>query len=966
MIASTKLACVALVLAFAAAQLKPPTPIGGSHSAWADAADAEAPPPLEQQWRAAAPAPAPAPAPAAARAQPRQLVQSGLHDPVGSVQGLITRVLGAQYVPGFALAVIPLAANGNDVFELDSAPGTVIVRGSSGFALAAGLSWYLKYTANCSVSWGRGGSGNNVALPPPASLVAPAKLRMESAVRWRYAYNVCTYGYTMAFWNFTEFEAEIDRLALWGVNLPLAFAAQEATEDRVYRSFGLNSSEINAYLSGPAFLPWQRMGNMRAWGGPLTPDWHVQTKALQVQIVTRMREFGMVPVLAGFAGHVPTALKTHFPNASYTQSSDWCGFDPAKYGADLLLEATDPLFITLGAALNKATLEDFGDPTGKETPVFNADMFNEMVPNESDPAYLAASNAAIFGAMTAANPASVYMMQAWLFHADFWTYDRVKAFLSGVPIGSMIILDLNSEDGPVWNEYDSFFGHSWIWNSLIAYGGRRGIYGNLDAVATSPYRDLNLSATMHGVGFTPEATEIIPSMFDVGMEAGWRSSPIADTSAWMRAWAARRYGTPNGVASPSLAAAYDILSTGAYNSAIDTASLESTPSLADSMSHNTNATGILMALRLFVQAAARGEVDTTTGPWSYDLTDLSRQVFVNLFSDAHAMLGARFSTPNDTAVLASVTSLVALCSGLISELDAALAADQNFLLGHWIADAAAWGGADAEWTSLLVFNARNQITLWGPRGEINDYAAKNGWSGLVGTYYAGRWNILFDAMLVAAEFSQPIDEAGVSAALGEFQTAWGLKTEERPPTAASGASPLALAQALLAAHATVADASAWTALPDTDVALPPRGTAFVHVGVPGQAAVSDDCPFTFHGDGSSLAACEASCLAVDASRCNAVNFSPSTPDCVARVCDDPLHPQLSGGYGDYSYYGLNSTRSALITTAWHRDVGVLSALCAADAACAGFSDSGRLYTAFAGTRAAPGVTLYVKKGQGAV
>jgi hypothetical protein len=175
-------------------------------------------------------------------------------------------------------------------------------------------------------------------------------------------------------------------------------------------------------------------------------------KALQVQIVTRMREFGMTPVLAGFAGHVPAALETHFPNSNFTHSSDWCGFEP-QYGSDTLLEATDALFQTLGAAMNKATLEDYGDPTGQETPIFNADMYNEMEPNSSNLTYLADCNSAVYSAMTAANPASVYMMQAWLFHESFWTYDRVKAFLGGVPIGSMIILDLNSEDGPVWNVY---------------------------------------------------------------------------------------------------------------------------------------------------------------------------------------------------------------------------------------------------------------------------------------------------------------------------------------------------------------------------------------------------------------------------------------------------------------------------------------------------------------------------------
>ena len=553
-------------------------------------------------------------------------------------------------------------------------------------------------------------------------------------------------------------------------------------------------------------------------------------------------------------------------------------------------------------------------------------------------------------------------MQAWLFHDSFWTYDRVKAFLSGVPIGSMIILDLNSEDGPVWNQYDSFFGHSWIWNSLIAYGGRRGIYGNLDAVATSPYRDLNLSATMHGVGFTPEATEMIPAMFDVGMEAGWRSAPIADTAAWMRGWAARRYGTPGGVASPALAAATDLLTAAAYNAAIDTASLEMTPSLLDTMSHNTNATGILAALRLFVAAGAGGEVNASAGPFSYDITDLSRQVLVNIFADAHALLGARFQRG---APLATVQSLVALCAGLITDLDAVLAADGNFLLGTWIADAAAWGGGDAAWTSLLVFNARNQVTLWGPRGEIRDYAAKNGWAGLVGDFYGGRWQILFDAMLAAAEFGTPLDMNAVSAQLSTFETAWGLRTDERPPAVASGASPLTLAAGVLAKYAPPLPAGTWTALPDTDVSVPPRGKAWVNVGQPGDAAVGPDCPFTQHGDGANgLAACQASCLAADASQCNAVNYSPTMQDCVWRVCVDPLHPQLSPGNADYAYWGTNSTGSSFITDAWHTSADVLAALCAADPDCAGFSTAAttgaKLFTDVTQTRSALGTTLYVR------
>ena len=43
----------------------------------------------------------------------------------------------------------------------------------------------------------------------------------------------------------------------------------------------------------------------------------------------------------------------------------------------------------------------------------------------------------------------------------------------------------------------------------------------------------------------------------------------------------------------------------------------------------------------------------------------------------------------------------------------------------------------------FLFSAKNQVTLWGPNGEINDYSARE-WSGLVGDYYYGRWNLYFD------------------------------------------------------------------------------------------------------------------------------------------------------------------------------------------------------------------------------
>jgi hypothetical protein len=115
---------------------------------------------------------------------PSPLLHSGLHDPVGSVQGLIERVLGESYVHSFTLVPIPRdTATGYDVFELDYAAGnrTVVVRGNAGYSLAAGLNWYLKYTLNCSATWGRRAddgslTGNQLsALPRPDALIPPSE-----------------------------------------------------------------------------------------------------------------------------------------------------------------------------------------------------------------------------------------------------------------------------------------------------------------------------------------------------------------------------------------------------------------------------------------------------------------------------------------------------------------------------------------------------------------------------------------------------------------------------------------------------------------------------------------------------------------------------------------------------------------------------------------------------------------------
>lgn len=63
-------------------------------------------------------------------------------------------------------------------------------------------------------------------------------------------------GYSSAWWQWPEWERNIDWMALNGINLALAFTAQEAIWQRLYRDFNLTQEEIDEHLGGPAFLPW--------------------------------------------------------------------------------------------------------------------------------------------------------------------------------------------------------------------------------------------------------------------------------------------------------------------------------------------------------------------------------------------------------------------------------------------------------------------------------------------------------------------------------------------------------------------------------------------------------------------------------------------------------------------------------------------------------------------------------------
>jgi alpha-N-acetylglucosaminidase len=219
----------------------------------------------------------------------------------------------------FTLELLPKNTDGTDLMKLGSKNGKVLLGGTGGVELASALGWYLNDYLNVTFDWSTYGKGQHPLFDPTPSesralpLPLPETSILKSRqVPYSYYMNVCTYGYSLAFAPWSYWEMHIDWMAINGINMPLALAGQEWLWVQIFQEYGITFEEQASFFSGPAFLPWFRMGNVQGWGGPLTMDWIVKQKELKRNSLARMRGLGMKPVLGAFAGYVPEVFAERY------------------------------------------------------------------------------------------------------------------------------------------------------------------------------------------------------------------------------------------------------------------------------------------------------------------------------------------------------------------------------------------------------------------------------------------------------------------------------------------------------------------------------------------------------------------------------------------------------------------------------------------------------------------------------
>lgn len=357
-----------------------------------------------------------------------------------------------------------------ECFELESRGSKIIVRGNSSASIAVGLNHYLKNYCLTTVSWH---ACNPVEMPAVLPRI-DEKVRVESRARERFFLNYCTFGYTMPWWGWTEWERFIDWMALNGINMPLAITGQEAVWYNVWANLGMTDEEIRNYFTGPTYLPWHRMANIDKWNGPLPKEWLDNQIELQRQILARERALNMKPVLPAFAGHVPAELKRLYPEANIQYLGEWAGF--ADTYRCHFLNPEEPLF----AKIQKMFLDEQTRLFGTDH-IYGVDPFNEVDPPSWEPKYLKNVSKNMFNTLKQADPKAEWMQMTWMFYHDKakWTAPRIEALLTGVKKGKMWLLDYHCEKVELWKNTNKFHGQPYIWCYLGNFGGNTTLTGNV-------------------------------------------------------------------------------------------------------------------------------------------------------------------------------------------------------------------------------------------------------------------------------------------------------------------------------------------------------------------------------------------------------------------------------------------------------------------------------------------------------
>ena len=534
-------------------------------------------------------------------------------NPVRSMLERIDKGASKKFVIELVDAKKQGVTDGKDFFELDQKGDKVVVRGNNYVSIASGINWYLKYYAGVHLSW------NMMHAKLPDVLPAVTKKeRHETDLTLRYDFNYCTFSYSMAFWDWNRWEEEIDWMALHGINMPLAAVGHECVWRNMMLRMGYTEEEIGRFIAGPAFLAWWEMNNLEGWGGPLPLNWYKQQEALQKNILRRMREFGMKPVLPGYSGMKPSFAQGNEEcrrNEECRMKNEESKFAKGNHSSlEKSGECADSSFFILHSSLKNSEPADssffilhssfktaessistiqlwngftrpgvimpddkqfdeyaklFYEETRKlygTAEYYSIDPFHEASNLPKDMNIGEAGKKILNTMKDYGNEHSTWVVQGW-------SENPRPEMLDALPNGDVLVLDLFSECRPqygakntIWYRENGYGNHDWAFCMLENFGANVGMHGRMDQLIDNYYtarETERFNRHLKGMGLTMEGSETNPVMYELMCELPWRKERI-DKKKWLRGYVNARYGNL-GAHADKVYAAWEILADGIYN-----------------------------------------------------------------------------------------------------------------------------------------------------------------------------------------------------------------------------------------------------------------------------------------------------------------------------------------------------------------------------------------------------------------
>ncbi|MEG1462317.1 MAG: alpha-N-acetylglucosaminidase C-terminal domain-containing protein, partial [Anaerorhabdus sp.] len=355
--------------------------------------------------------------------------------------------------------------------------------------------------------------------------------------------------------------------------------------------------------------------------------------------------------------------------------------------------------------------------------------------------------------MIKANKDAVWIMQKWGSNAN-------PTQLQDLDKNHVVVLDLYSEMEPHNDEINNT-GTPWIWNMLHNFGGRAGMDGQPEVLATVIPKDKQTKNKMVGIGITPEAINNSPMMYELLFDMTWTKDPI-DYRAWTSKYIERRYGKTT----PEIEKAWDILldtvystkttrpGQGAPETVVNWKPSMETFSNASTWGHSITAYDIKefeKAINLFIAAYPDFK---DSDAFKYDFIDVTTQAISNSAKTYHKAMSAAYEKAN----LNEFDRISKQFIDLIKLEDKVLSTNKEFMVGSWINKSRKMLDNADDWTNdLFELNARSLISVWGSSStdDLLDYSNRQ-LSGITQDYYLQRWETAI------GEFRERIKAGNVS------------------------------------------------------------------------------------------------------------------------------------------------------------------------------------------------------------